>query len=416
MKKIFLLFILLPFFSVLSAQDISKQQYKEDFEYFWTTINNYYSYFDKKQTDWDKVKLIYSPLVDTITSKSNFVLLLETIFHELYDHHASLSTNTAESHRLVPSGTDIWAEYVNNRPTIVEVRNGFGAENSGLKPGMQIVAFNDMVIEDAIRILLPKALKKPDIEAKNYALRVLLAGKHSELKKITITSQNRQQDYYPDQPVNLLKEHTYKGAIESRIIRKNIGYIRINNRLGDNSIIPVFDSVLTSLANTRGLILDLRETPGGGNTTVARSILGRFISKEGFYQKHELIAELREFGVKRSWTEIVSPKKPVYAKPLVVIANHWTGSVGEGIVIGFDALKRGTIIGTPMAGLNGANYSFTMPHTGIGFSFPAEKLFQVNGRPREIFKPHILVDMTGPASSKDKILEEAVRFLNKKNK
>jgi len=246
-------------------------------------------------------------------------------------------------------------------------------------------------------------------------------GSTSELYKFRyqlkqIIEADRQQDYFPDQPVNLLKGHTYKGEIESRIIKNNIGYIRINNRLGDNSIIPVFDSVLTSLANTRGLILDLRETPGGGNTTVARSILGRFITKEDFYQKHELTAEQREFGVKRSWTEIVSPKKPAYTKPLVVIANHWTGSVGEGIVMGFDALKRGTIIGTPMAGLNGANYSFTMPHTGIGFSFPAEKLFHVNGRPREIFKPHILVDMTGPTSSNDRILKEALRFLNNKKK
>ena len=147
----------------------------------------------------------------------------------------------------------------------------------------------------------------------------------------------------------------------------------------NNNIISVFDSVLANLKNTKALILDLRETPGGGNTTVARSILGRFISKEGFYQKHELSAEEIEFGVKRSWMEIVSPKKPAYTKPLVVLVNHWTGSVGEGIAIGFDALKRATIIGTPMAGLNGAIFSYKMPYTGIGFSFPAEKLFHVNG-------------------------------------
>ncbi len=59
----------------------------------------------------------------------------------------------------------------------------------------------------------------------------------------------------------------------------------------NNNIISVFDSVLAKLKNTKALILDLRETPGGGNITVARSILGRFIFKEGFYQNHELSAE-----------------------------------------------------------------------------------------------------------------------------
>ena len=87
--------------------------------------------------------------------------------------------------------------------------------------------------------------------------------------------------------------------------------------------------------------------------------MGRFITKEGFYQKHVLTAEERESGIKRSWVEIVSPKNPTYKNPLVILVDHWTGSVSEGIAIGFDALKRATIIGTRMAALNGAIYSFS---------------------------------------------------------
>jgi len=210
----------------------------------------------------------------------------------------------------------LWVEYINERPIITEVRRGFGAERSGMKAGMQIIAFNDIAVESAIQPLLPQSLKKQDIEFKNYTLRLLLAGKHSENRKITVKYKNKQKDFYPDQPINLLKEHKYNGDIESKIINQNIGYIRINNRLWDNNSISLFDSVLASLKNTTALILDLRETPGGGNTTVARSILGRFISKEGFYQKHELPAEEKEFGGKRSWVEIVSPKKTDLYKTL----------------------------------------------------------------------------------------------------
>jgi carboxyl-terminal processing protease len=84
--------------------------------------------------------------------------------------------------------------------------------------------------------------------------------------------------------------------------------------------------------------------------------------------------------------------------------------VGEGITIGFDAFKRATIIGTEMAGLNGAIYSFTMPHTGIRFSIPAEKLFHVNGTPRENFKPALLIDLTKQKVTEDKILQEAINY------
>jgi carboxyl-terminal processing protease len=208
-----------------------------------------------------------------------------------------------------------------------------------------------------------------------------------------------------------LEQHGPGRELEFKILQGNIGYILINNSLGDNTLINVFDSAMTVLQHTKALIIDLRNTPSGGNTSVARAILSRFISKEGFYQKHELTSEERETGVKRSWVEIVSPRKPVYKNALVVLVDHWTGSVGEGIAIGFDALKRATIIGTKMARLNGAVYSFTMPNTGIGFSFPAEKLFHVNGTPREDFKPAIEVNVRQKRTDEDLILQQALKFV-----
>ncbi len=73
--------------------------------------------------------------------------------------------------------------------------------------------------------------------------------------------------------------------------------------------------------------------------------------------------------------EIVSPKKPAYTKPLVVSVNHWAGSVGEGIAIGFDALKRATIIGTPMAGLNGAIFLRKCHTRASAFLFRRKNFF-----------------------------------------
>jgi carboxyl-terminal processing protease len=411
MRKLFVIPCFL-FCSGLHAQKFTTKQFREDFDYFWRTIDSNYSYWDKKQTDWKKVKMLHESQVDTVTSKDGFISVLEKTFYELYDHHASLNTNTSESQRLVPSGADLWAEYINGRPVITEVRLASGADKAGMRAGMEVVAFNEVPVETAMKNFLPQCAREPDGEAKNYALRLLLAGKHSENRKITVRYQNRTEDFYPDQPVNLLERNNYKTDLESKILRGNIGYIVINNALGDDALIAAFDSTLTRLKDTRAMILDLRRTQSGGNTSVARSILGRFISKEGFYQKHELPSEERETGIKRSWVEIVSPKQPTYKNPLVVLVDHWTGSVGEGIAIGFDALKRATIIGTRMAGLNGAVYSFVMPNTYIGFSFPAEKLFHVNGTPRENFKPAVEVDVSKAMGHDDYILQQALKYIS----
>lgn len=394
-----------------TAQNTTPQQFREDYAYFWQTIKENYSYWNKKTTDWNRVQEQYKTVLDTITTRRSFVGLLEQTFYELYDHHASLNTNTQQSQRLVPSGTDVWAEYVGGKPLITEVRYNYGAWKAGIRPGMEVVAVNGVAVSEALVPFYPKALTKDDIEARAYALRVLLAGRHADKRVLTLNDGSGQKDYFPDAG-STINGYGYMGAIESKVYEGGIGYIRINNSLGDNGLIPLFDSVLNSLLTTNALILDLRETPGGGNTTVARALLGRFITREGFYQMHEIPSEEAAYGIRRSWKEIVSPRKNPYTKPLVVLVNHWTGSVGEGITIGFHALKRATIIGIRMAGLNGANYSFQMPNTKIGFSFPAEKLFHVSGQPRESFTPPVLVKPT--TSNRDEILDRALQHLKRK--
>jgi len=394
-KAIILLLLLSQLLSFGQSAPVSAKQYKADFDFFWTTINNEYCYFNKKQTNWQKVKEIYSPIIDTITNRNQFVTILEKALYEIYDHHAILNTNTDNSQRLVPSGTDIWAEYINGRPIITEVRRGFGAETSGIFPGMEVVAINDIPVSLAIEAFLPKSLKLLDIEAKNFALRLLLAGNHFQPRRFILKYQGVSKDYFADSMGMLLENIKHPAKIETKIIN-NTGYIKINDCLFDNELIPVFDSVMQTMQKTGSLILDLRETPSGGNTTVARAIMGWFVNKDHFYQKHEYYAEEKSFDVKSSWEEIVSPRKnKYYNKPLVVLCDHWTGSMGEGITIGLDALNRPKtkIIGTTMARLNGSVYTYEMPNTKIRFTFPVERLYHINGLPREQYIPPIFIDL-----------------------
>src|SRR5687767_750064 len=181
MKSSFLLLILITTSIVMMGQTgkMTTEKYREDFNYFWKSINEEYSYFDKKQTDWQKVKEIYNAAIDSVTGREQFVNIIEKALYEIYDHHAILNTNTNHSYRLIPSGTDTWAEYVNGKPTITEVRKGFGSESSGVIAGMEVIAVNDIPISVAIESLLPRSLKLPDVEAKNFALRLVLAGDHT---------------------------------------------------------------------------------------------------------------------------------------------------------------------------------------------------------------------------------------------
>jgi len=414
-RLLLLLLLLLP--GALRAQTQAKltpEQYQQDFDYFWTTVRDNYCYFDKKQTDWARVRQLYGAQLPGIGTRAQFVRLLENALNELYDNHVGLSTNLPDSRRLVPTGTDAWAHFAQGKPVVVAVRPGFGAERVGLRPGMEVVAINDVAVAQALPPLLGRSLKSVDEAARDWALNLALAGDHRTPRKLTVRAQGQLRDLYPDQPTAQLEDIRYAGRLDSRQLG-TIGYVKINNSLGDNGLIAAFDSTLDALAGTTGLILDLRETPSGGNSTVARAILGRFITREQPYQRHEFTAEEREFGIRRTTLEIVSPRARPYTRPLVVLVGRWTSSMGEGITVGFDALRRATIMGTEMARLNGAITSFRLPNSGFGFNIPTERLYRVDGLPRENFVPAVLVapDTRGTT---DLALEKALDYLRKSGK
>lgn len=383
---------------------IGQSKYQKDFIFYWQSIRENFAYFEKRQTNWDKVKQIYMPVADTIKNDSDFVHLLEKINNEFYNGHIFLNTNTSSSNRLIPTGADLKVIFVNNKFIVTELREGFNAYLCGIETGMRIIKYNNVPIEKAIKDFLPRSVSSVNNEMYEYAANMLLAGTHNTKRKITALTNGNEKEFYPDTLSNRT-DSNYNTLLSAEKLNNNIGYIKINNSLGNYELIRLFDLALDSLMNTSALILDLRETPGGGNTTVARGIMGRFIESELPYQKHLYISEERETGIKRTTLELVSPRGKIYNKPLVVLVNYWTGSMGEGMAIGFDGMKRAAIIGTKMAGLLGEIYTFETPEIKIPFSFPCVQLQHISGQPREDFMPVIIVNDNKQA------IKTAVEFL-----
>ena len=47
--------------SAVAQQPLSQGQYTSDFDYMWSNLRDNYAYFDKKETDWNKVRELYRP-------------------------------------------------------------------------------------------------------------------------------------------------------------------------------------------------------------------------------------------------------------------------------------------------------------------------------------------------------------------
>jgi C-terminal processing protease CtpA/Prc len=378
--KIFITILII----LISKLTFGQTKYEKDFNEFWNDVNNNYAYFDQQQINWNKVKEIYQPQVKQITTDSEFIRFMETVLNEFHNGHISLNTNLNSSNRIIPSGQDMFVQKQNDKYFITDLRKGFGAEISGLKIGDEILFFNSKPVAEQVGQFLPKYTTQHTEKMYQYAINMLFAGTHNIKRQITISRNGNQLAFNPDS----LKLTDNKNLVEAKILNNTTAYIKINDALGNSNSIIDFDKAVDEFIGYKNLVIDLSETASGGNSTVARCIMGRFINKTMPYQQHEF--DEKEFQTKRMWVEYVTPRKTEFKGNLFILVGHWTGSMGEGIAIGFDGLKRAKTIGTEMAKLLGAINGFTMSETNIGFQIPTERLYHINGTPREKYKPTTL--------------------------
>lgn len=390
---------------VFPESEDASERYAEDFGAFWRFIAEEYVYFDQKKTDWRRVRSLYRPKATAAANDRAFLNVLEQAVGELYDPHAGFGANNQASPRLIPSGTDLWAEWQNGQAVVTDVRPRSAAKQAGLRPGMVVREIDGRPVDEVVRGRMPRTLRTPDSTARGWALRTALAGTHAKPVRLTVEADGETVSYEFTPGIE-----RPSARLASDTLRRDIGYIRVNNSLDDTDLISAFDSALTELRGTRGLILDLRDTPSGGNTTVARGIMSRLLETEQPYQRHKIPSDESGFGVPRIWIEYVAPRGPfAYVRPVIVLVGRWTGSMGEGLAIGLDGMGRATVIGTPMAGLRGAISERELPNTGIVARIPTERLMHIDGSPREAFVPQVVV--SPGCSSEDTGLKRAVDLL-----
>jgi C-terminal processing protease CtpA/Prc len=395
-----------------STAFIGPQQRAEDFAAMCRFVEREYAYLDARATDWPRVCERDAPLAARADTRSAFIAVLERSLGELYDHHAHLGTANDDSPRLVPTGSLLRAQWRGGRARVIDVRPGSSAEAAGVKAGDEIVAINGTATAHAIAAQAPRHLRRDDAQAQAWALHVALAGARDRRVALTLRdARGTVRELSLDAP--RLDEQRPPLAVR---IAGGVAHLRIHNALGDDALIAAFDTAIAALRRTQAVVLDLRDTPSGGNSTVARAVMGHFVERAMPYQRHDAVGEQRSTGVRRVWTECVAPRAPHgiagkhHAGGLVVLVGGWTGSMGEGIAIGLHAAARAEVVGRPMAGLLGALGSLQLVHSGITVRIPTERLHHVDGTPREAFVPKPLPRPARADASADPELDAAIEW------
>lgn len=380
-----LLLLLLVITSTV-ARATNPEDFRTDALSVETLINDNYAYLERLPNGHFQLTERLRAEAGAVNDQRSLLAFLERTIMLLADHHAITGKSFQNSWAVVPSYADLWVECKTNACVITAVKDDSPAAKAGIDASAQLVAIGDLPITKAIAgFWADLGVEEFSDDQASYAARILAAGRRDRPRSITTESSRGKRQTY-----KLASLYTLDRTAPPITVSRKAGVfnLRINNSLGDDATILAFDQAMAQAKLDDRILIDLTDTPSGGSTTIARAIMGWFVQSPHFYQMHRAPAEERRTGIARQWVEQVLPRGngKFHPGPITVRVGRWTGSMGEGLAIGLNAVGA-KVEGDQMSGLLGSIEDVGLANSGLIFKLPTERLMTVDGKPREDFRP-----------------------------
>ena len=291
-----LLFLLFAFGLIAQSQTTKKiSQPEKDFETFWTTFKNNYAFFQLKGVNWDSSYTKFRPLVSKKTKQKELITILGQMVEPLKDGHVTIS-----------KGEEIL--YKSKKPSYFkqEFKN----------------------IEKEFWQTVYKTLKN-----NNFSV---VKGIGPVFKEENL--------YYVSQSLDV-------GYIKITSCFANPESIFDDKKEIDDTklMLTIFDSIITSLASTKSIIIDIRAN-GGGHGGI--ELASRF-TKEKILTHYKAIRtkDNYESFTKREPNYLTPNSGAKYLNPIIILTNDKTASSAEDFTISLYQLPTVTTIGTNTSGM-----------------------------------------------------------------
>ncbi|MCU0239960.1 MAG: S41 family peptidase [Pyrinomonadaceae bacterium] len=407
MKKLFYLLIILFAVNVSFAQ-ITTENRQKIFNQVWKTINEKYYDENFNGVDWDKVKTIYQPKIETAKNDDEFYGVIKAMVRELQDAHTRFWTpKEAELKKNKQySGIGLNVDEIEGKLVIVSVAANSEEEKNGIKVGMLIEKIDG---RDSFEIYkeAQTSIKSSSPQAvKVLSLRSLFRGKTDSKITLTLTDKdNKTADF------TITRRIIDKSLeVESKRLDENIGYIKFDTF--DSKLFDNLKKAVESLKDTNGLIIDLRDN-GGGEITVVMKLAAMLLDKKTSFGK----TKWREKQPKEFFID--GKGETTYKNPIAILIDKDSASGSELLSQGLQESGRAKIFGSTSCGcLLGIAGAKEIKDGELEFSqigFVSAKGYVVENKG---VVPDTVIDVkiADFQNSNDRILKEAKNYLlSKKN-
>jgi hypothetical protein len=210
-------------------------------------------------------------------------------------------------------------------------------------------------------------------------------------------------DHYFDEPYQITGPFQH-----GHITNQNIVYVRLSS-FATNLSTDHLDYILTTYAETTGLILDLREN-GGGQIENVYKLLERFADEERIIAYSQIKNGIGQENFTAPEPVIVKPYSGIkYVKPVKVLTDAGTFSSGSLFALGTKAFPQITLIGQKTGGGLGMPAGGQLPNAWTyRFSVTRTLDLQMSQEPEQGVLPDIEVEFNWNDLTVDEILQEAI--------
>ncbi len=303
----------------------------------------------------DVIELVQKNYVDEVDTQNMIDAAIQGMVRSLDPHSALLPPDALKELQIDThgefTGIGIHITMRNNLVTVISPIEGTPAYRAGIKAGDKIVKVDGKPTED-----LRDAVKR-------------MRGPKGTTVKITILRRGTSEPL----DFSLERDVIPIYSVKAELLKPGYGYVWITNfrenTTGD--LIDALKAMETTEAPMKGLVLDLRDNPGGIlNQAIEVSDLfldtGEILSIKGRDGRNTKVFQAHAAGVKRDY-------------PIVVLINGGSASASEIVAGALQDHKRALILGTTSFGKGSVQTVETL-RDGYGLKFTIARYYTPSGR------------------------------------
>jgi carboxyl-terminal processing protease len=334
-----------------AEQELSPKDRASVFDDVWKNVRDRYYDPQFHGVDWTEVGNRYRPLVVAVKNDQEFYALVNRMTGELHDAHTRFYSAQQWANHEADIGVSIGFTVVDRDDSIV-VNNVYADSNAakaGIEPGMLVVTVNRKsiaeLIAEAEKTVLPTSTERA---TRRRILGAVFKGAEGVTYKIELQRADGSKF-----EASVVKEIlAFPPDVSDKLLPSGEAYIRFDGF--KPPVIQEFQDALEKYRNAPGLVIDLRQNPGG-RFDVLSAVAGYFfdaktVISESLSRKD--VAYEEKSGHDKAHKTLIAGISGgrIYAGPVVILTSESTASASEIFSAAMQDTGRAKIVGSQSCG------------------------------------------------------------------